>query len=69
MTSKFELDPRIDPRVRAFFAGIDLGSVRPNVSSRKKLLAQEDPPAYIEILPVIGRSTAADIADFARSVS
>ncbi len=47
MTNKVELDPRIDPRIKAFFAGIDLGTVRPNVSSREELLAQEHTPAAL----------------------
>jgi acetyl esterase len=47
MNSKLELDPRIDPRIRAAFAGIDLGTVRPNVSSREDLLAQEYTPAAL----------------------
>jgi acetyl esterase len=47
VTSKVELDPRIDPRIKAFFAGIDLGTVRPNVSSREELLAQESTPAAL----------------------
>ena len=44
MISKLELDPRIDPRIKAAFAGIDLGTVQPNVSSREGLLAQEYTP-------------------------
>lgn len=47
MTSKLELDPRIDPRIKAAFARIDLGTVRPNVSSREELLAQEYTPAAL----------------------
>jgi acetyl esterase len=47
VTSKLELDPRLDPRIKAFFAGIDLGTVRPNVSSREELLAQEHTPAAL----------------------
>ncbi|MCV7177542.1 alpha/beta hydrolase [Mycolicibacterium sphagni] len=47
MTSKLEADPRIDPRIKAAFAGIDLGTVRPNVSSRDELLAQEYTPAAL----------------------
>ena len=47
MISKLELDPRIDPRIKAAFAGIDLGTVRPNVSSREGLLAQEYSPAAL----------------------
>ena len=41
MTSKLELDPRLDPRIKAYFAGIDLGAAKPNVASREELLAQE----------------------------
>jgi acetyl esterase len=44
MTSKLELDPRLDPRIKAYFAGIDLGAAKPNVSSREELLAQENTP-------------------------
>jgi acetyl esterase len=47
MTSKLELDPRIDPRIKAAFTGIDLGTVRPNVSSREELMAQEYTPAAL----------------------
>ena len=44
MTSNIALDTRLDPRIKAAFAGIDLGAVRPNVSSREELLAQENTP-------------------------
>jgi acetyl esterase len=44
MTSKLELDHRLDPRIKAYFAGIDLGTAKPNVSSREELLAQENTP-------------------------
>jgi acetyl esterase len=44
MSSKIELDPRLDPRIKAAFAGIDLGAGRPDVSSREELLAQENTP-------------------------
>jgi acetyl esterase len=47
MTSKLELDPRIDPRIKAAFAGIDLGTVRPNVASREELMAQEYTPTAL----------------------
>ncbi len=47
MTSKLELDPRLDPRIKAYFAGIDLGTAKPNVSSREELLAQEHTPAAL----------------------
>ena len=39
MTSKLELDTRLDPRIKAYFAGLDLGAAKPNVSSREELLA------------------------------
>jgi acetyl esterase len=41
MTSKLELDPRLDPRIKAVFAGMPTGAPQPNVSSREELLAQE----------------------------
>jgi acetyl esterase len=44
MPSKLELDTRLDPRIKAFFAGIDLGAAKPNVSSREELLTQENTP-------------------------
>jgi acetyl esterase len=44
MTLKLELDTRLDPRIKAYFANIDLGAAKPNVSSREELLAQENTP-------------------------
>src|SRR6201992_2755339 len=44
MTSKLELDTRLDPRIKSYFAGMDLGAAKPNVSSREELLAQENTP-------------------------
>jgi acetyl esterase len=44
MASKLELDTRLDPRIKAYFAGIDLGAAKPIVSSREELLAQENTP-------------------------
>jgi acetyl esterase len=44
MTTKLELDPRLDPRIKAAFAGIDLGTGKPDVASRAELLAQENTP-------------------------
>jgi acetyl esterase len=41
MTRKLELDPRLDPRIKAAFAGVPLGAPQPDVSSREELLAQE----------------------------
>src|SRR3954468_4581773 len=39
--SKLDTDPRLDPRIKAFFAGMPLGAPQPNVASREELLAQE----------------------------
>ena len=39
MTSKLELDPRLDPRIKAAFAGVPTGVPQPNVASREELLA------------------------------
>jgi acetyl esterase len=47
MTSKVELDTRLDPRIKAFFAGMDTGTPQPNVSSREELLAQESTPEAV----------------------
>jgi acetyl esterase len=44
MPSKLELDPRLDPRIKTFFAGMPLGAPQPNVASREELLAQELSP-------------------------
>jgi acetyl esterase len=55
MTSKLELDPRLDPRIKKFFAGMDLGKQNPSVSSRAELLAQEGSPAA---LAAMSRQTA-----------
>ena len=41
MTSKLELDPRLDPRIKAAFVGVPTGTPQPDVSSREELLAQE----------------------------
>ncbi len=41
MTSKLDLDPRLDPRIKAAFAGLPVGAPQPNVASREDLLAQE----------------------------
>ncbi len=47
MTSKVELDARLDPRIRAFFAGMNTGMPQPSVSSREELLAQESTPEAV----------------------
>jgi hypothetical protein len=49
MTSKLELDPRLDPRIKAAFAGTPVGAPRPNVCSREELLAQELSPEGLAI--------------------
>jgi len=38
---RVETDPRLDPRIKAAFAGIPTGMQQPNVNSREELLAQE----------------------------
>ncbi|RKP53482.1 alpha/beta hydrolase [Pararobbsia silviterrae] len=43
MTSKLESDPRIDPRIKKFFAGMT-SAPKSDVSSREALLAQEHSP-------------------------
>jgi hypothetical protein len=55
MTSKLELDPRLDPRIKAFFAGMPPGAPQPNVASREELLAQELSPRAGHLRPS-GRS-------------
>jgi acetyl esterase len=54
MTSKLELDNRLDPRIKAYFAGFDLGAAKPNVSSREELLAQENSAEALAALGHIG---------------
>jgi acetyl esterase len=49
VTSKLELDPRLDPRIKAFFAGMPLGAPQTNVASREELLAQELSPEGVAI--------------------
>jgi len=49
MTSKTDTDPRLDPRIKAAFAGMPLGQPQPNVSSREELLAQELSPQGLAI--------------------
>jgi acetyl esterase len=44
MSSKLELDPRLDPRIKAYFAAMPLGAPQPDVVSREELLAQELSP-------------------------
>jgi hypothetical protein len=48
--SKTETDPRLDPRIKKFFAAMPQGAEKPNVSSREELLAQENSPAALAAL-------------------
>ena len=50
MTSKIEVDPRLDPRIKAAFAGVPTGTAQPSVSSREELLAQEYSPEAMAAL-------------------
>ncbi len=50
LTSKLELDTRLDPRIKKYFAGMPQGAEKPNVSSREELLAQENSPAALAAL-------------------
>jgi acetyl esterase len=45
--SKIEADPRLDPRVKKFFAGMPPMPEKPNVASREELLTQESSPAAL----------------------
>jgi acetyl esterase len=53
--SKTETDPRLDPRIKKFFAAMPTPAAKPNVSSREELLAQENSPA---VLAALERQTA-----------
>jgi acetyl esterase len=48
--SKTETDPRLDPRIKKFFAAMPAPVEKPNVSSREELLAQENSPAALAAL-------------------
>ncbi len=45
--STFDRDPRLDPRIKAYFAGMKGGGEKPNVASREELLAQEHSPVAL----------------------
>jgi hypothetical protein len=45
--SKTQADPRLDPRIKKFFAAMPAPVEKPNVSSREELLAQENSPAAL----------------------
>jgi len=53
--SKLELDSRLDPRIKKYFAAMPTPVEKQNVSSREELLAQENSPAA---LAAIKRQTA-----------
>jgi acetyl esterase len=42
--SKIATDPRIDPRVKAFFGSFDLGQKMPDATTREELLARANTP-------------------------
>jgi len=48
--SKTETDPRLDPRIKKFFAAMPAPVEKPNVSSREDLLEQENSPAALAAL-------------------
>jgi acetyl esterase len=66
MTSKIDLDPRLDPRIKAAFAGLPIGVPQPNVSTREELLAQELSPqglaVYAQQVALFDRMDREDIA-------
>jgi acetyl esterase len=66
MTSKLDLDFRLDPRIRAAFAGMPVGVPQPDVASREELLAQELSPqgvaAYAKQVALFDRMDREDIA-------
>jgi acetyl esterase/lipase len=49
-TSKIATDPRLDPRIKAFFGRFPTGMRQPSVASREELLAQERSPAALAAL-------------------
>jgi acetyl esterase/lipase len=66
MTSKLDSDPRLDPRIKAAFAGTPVGAPQPNVSSREELLAQELSPQglaiYAQQVALFDRMDREDVA-------
>jgi acetyl esterase len=66
MTSKLELDPRLDPRIKKAFAGMPVGAPQPDVASREDLLAQELSPQglaiYAEQVALFDRMDREDVA-------
>jgi CubicO group peptidase (beta-lactamase class C family)/acetyl esterase/lipase len=66
MTSRIETDPRLDPRIRAAFAGIPTGMPQPDVASREELLAQELSPegkaAYIKQVALFDQMDSEEVA-------
>jgi acetyl esterase/lipase len=66
MTSKLDSDPRLDPRIKAAFAGTPVGAPQPNVSSREELLAKELSPQglaiYAQQVALFDRMDREDVA-------
>jgi acetyl esterase/lipase len=50
MSTRIETDPRLDTRIKSYFAGAPTGFAQPSVSSREELLAQESSPAALAAL-------------------
>jgi len=48
-TSKIATDPRLDPRIRAFFGRFPTGTPQPSVPSREELLTEEYSPVVISV--------------------
>jgi acetyl esterase/lipase len=46
-TNRIAEDPRIDPRIKAFLGGIDLGTTLPDIESREQLLKEAETPEAI----------------------
>lgn len=66
MTSRTDTDPRLDPRIKAAFAGMPVGAAQPDVASREELLAQELSPqglaAYAKQVAIFDSMDREDIA-------
>jgi acetyl esterase len=46
-SSRIMNDPRLDPRVKRFFANMPQAPKKPNVTTREELLTQENTPAAL----------------------
>lgn len=66
MTSKLDLDPRLDPRIKKAFAAMPVGAPQPDVASREELLAQELSPeglaAYAHQVAIFDTMDREDVA-------